>query len=120
MRMSAAVMAAYRRRRSAVIWAALSPCFRRCSKGSKIAHICPELDWLLNPLPSIPAYTEADDTPGVSRVIPITCCTMASVRASVAPTGSCTEMETLPWSCGGMKPRGVSMSRQPASTSRPA
>ena len=71
-------------------------------------------------MPSMPAYTDADDTPGVPSTIGITCCTTASVRARLVPGGIVTEIATLAWSCAGMKPRGVSSTRQPVSTSRPA
>ncbi len=35
----------------------------------------------------MPAYTDADDTPGVPSTIGITCCTTASVRARLVPGG---------------------------------
>ena len=63
-------------------------------------------------MPSMPAYTDADDTPGVQRTIGITCCTTASVRARLVPGGIVIDIETLFWSCAGMKPRGVSSTRQ--------
>ena len=63
------------------------PFGNRSSNGSKIAKIWPEFVEFAKPAPPMPAYTEADDTPGVPRMIGITCCTSASVRARLVPGG---------------------------------
>ena len=84
-----------------------------------MAHIWPELVELLKVMPSMPEYTDAEDTPGVSSTMGTTCCTMASVRARLAPGGIVIEIATLAWSWTGMKPRGVSNTRQPVSATSP-
>ncbi len=48
------------------------------------------------------------------------CWITASVRARLVPGGIVTVSATLFWSCAGMKPRGVSSTRQAVSTTRPA
>ncbi len=86
-RISAAVMPERRLRSSAAITGSVSPFGSRSSNGSKIAKIWPAFVALLKLPPPMPAYTEADDTPGVSRMMGITCCTIASVRARLVPGG---------------------------------
>ena len=48
------------------------------------------------------------------------CCTTASVRARLVPGGIVSETATSFWSCAGTKPRGVSITRQAVSTTKPA
>ncbi len=68
----------------------------------------------------MPEYTEAAHTPGVSSTMGTTCCTMASVRARLLPGGMVMDVVTVAWSCTGMNPRGVSITRQAISaTSAP-
>ena len=93
MRMSAAVIAGqalaeFRGDRPVTV----SPLGSRSSKGSRMAHICPELVALLKLMPSMPEYTDADDTPGVPSTMGTTCCTMASVRARLVPGGMVMEI----------------------------
>ena len=57
-----------------------------------MAHIWPELVEGLNVMPSMPEYTEAEDTPGVSSTMGTTRCTMASVRARLLPGGMVIEI----------------------------
>ena len=85
-----------------------------------MAQIWPAFVALLKVAPSMPAYTDADDTPGVPSTIGMICCTTASVRARLVPGGIVSETATSFWSCAGTKPRGVSITRQAVSTSKPA
>ncbi len=120
MRISAAVIGASRLRRSAAMTVAVRPRGSRVSNGSKIGHIWPEFVAGLNEMPSMPEYTETDDTPGVPSTTGRICCTTASERARLAPGGNVTDSETLFWSCDGTKPRGVSITRQIVNPTRPA
>ena len=86
------MIGASRLRISAAMDSAVCPLGMRCSNGSRMAHICPELVEGLNVMPSMPEYTDAEETPGVSSTMGTTRCTMASVRARLLPGGMVMEM----------------------------
>jgi hypothetical protein len=80
----------------------------------------PALGWAEKLAPSRPAIIASSTMPSVSRAIWPARCITASVRSSAEPGGSWTTPIRKPWSCSGMKPVGVSVSRQPVRPSRPA
>ena len=98
-------------------WAILSmvwPSLWRTSKSSSTRNSRPALVAGVKVAALRPVKALEYLTPGVASTRSIARCTTASVRASAAPGGSCSEMIRIARSRLGMKPVGRRCTNQPA------
>ena len=89
----------------------LSVTAARSAKGFNFTTMKAAFDWLP---PSNSEKPTIDSTPwtcGIGCTMPSTFSTSARVRATEAPSGSCTAMKNTPWSSSGRNPVGVRSDR---------
>jgi hypothetical protein len=80
----------------------------RSAKGFSVTNTIPALELLMKPLIDNPGNATALSTPGSLSAISDISRMIASVRSSVAPSGSCAKLTRYCLSCTGTKPGGTS------------
>jgi hypothetical protein len=92
----------------------------RSSSGLSVTKTTPVLEALTKPLMESPGKATELATPGCSSAIDDISRMTASVRSSVAASGSCAKATRYDLSCGGTKPRGTFVRPSQVRPTRPA